>query len=1022
MVTEHRIQMTGPELDERLAQVLTNEEDIGQEQQTRETTDEGMQEQLDALSTRMDAQDTTNEQVASDIEGLQQAVGTGGSVDDKIAAAVGAEATAREAADTALGGRITAIEAAVGTGGSVDERIATEATARANADTALGNRMTTLEGSVGDRLDQQDAAIGLLDGHKLEVVDVLPTDASPAVTPESDVIYRLVVTDSETGDVSYEDYMYNEDDLTTPKKIANYPLPGIDEEPTAGSKNLVKSGGVANLSEINVNYTEMKFVDTTGTIKTTPSNMYKLTDELYVIPGIKLFRAKGAGTSGCVVAFYDRNHNFISYIGTGSTSLTDITLSEENIPATAVYFRANMAKATGRVFSIYRINVKPYIKEISDRIDKENNSLFYLRGFSTYKDGRLVGSNQIFYCTPYVDIDDITDGTQISCLFSANVGIQCFDSDRQFIGTYNDFSDISESTNIIFSFDSNKLQQNTKYIRLCCSYNRGYINSLSYSGKYSEQVDNEYAIAVEDISTVLRKENISHVLRNIKQLIINADYYDYDAVYIVRIPSYLEFKNQNTTDYFIFDFYKNNNLERIYLKIKDGVISGDSIFFNTGSIVFCYDYSQIHHGNFFASGHNLAKLTIKAFTYSFPQPQPIGKKYVNSTKWPDIADSFTSVQYKTDNVLDVTCQRFPATTDALTEDSEEFFCFYVWDGESVVKKIFCHISDGQVEGSVITYNSDILSFVVDYSIAGTVTRKASTSRQDLTFASAAFVIVKPEEDTHIRKDIVNKKYANMSSSTFTSAMNPSQFASKRWHKELIEDLGMEYSDYGMGGTRYRCYASTKFSLDYQKSDQTLYPTVDRVMLNQVAKICTDAANGGYYPDMITSCCVLNDCYNAADLINKIGTAEEAFAQTLPDIDLSTAATIERDFTAFYESTDPDIVAFKGKSCNCMRLVYELLSRRFPKAQIIIWSCQQVTNSTMNQDAITHFNEEQKKIAKKLAIQYVDLNAECGINQITASTFLRDDGLHPNIDGQTVYYNYVKEKLNNIIALKKELSR
>ena len=162
-------------------------------------------------------------------------------------AADNAEATERANADTALGGRITTLETAVGTGGSVDERIATEAAARANADSALGSRMTTLEGSVDDRLDQQDAAIGLLDGHKLEVVDALPTEQEPAVTPESDVIYRLVVTDSETGDVSYEDYMYNEDDLTTPKKIANYPLPGIDEEPTPGSKKLVESGGIAEV-------------------------------------------------------------------------------------------------------------------------------------------------------------------------------------------------------------------------------------------------------------------------------------------------------------------------------------------------------------------------------------------------------------------------------------------------------------------------------------------------------------------------------------------------------------------------------------------------------------------------------------------------------------------------------------------------------------------------------------------------------------------------------------------------------
>lgn len=796
---------------------------------------------------------------------------------------------------------------------------------------------------------------------------------------------------------------------------------GVDSEPTAGSDNLVKSGGAIGLAEINVNFSTGKFIDYTGIIKTTSTDYYKLTDELYAVPGIKLFRARAAGTNGCVVVFYDNNHNFVSYLGIGSTGLTDMTLSDENIPATAVYFRANMDTTRGRVFSKYRTNIKPYIEELSNRANKENNSVFYLQGFTSYKNGRQVLSGKMYYCTPYIEVDDVTDGTQICCFLNSNIGIQCFDSEKQFIGTYNDFNNIDVATDITFSFDSSKLVQNTKYIRLCCRYNRGYIKGLSYNGKYAEQTDNGYAVVIGDISETVNRENISHILRNIKQLKIDANYYDYDAVYIVRIPNYAELKNPDSSDYFILDFYEDGSSEKIrsYLKIKNGTISGDNIFFNTGNIVLEYDYSQLHNSTVY-TGENLAKLTIKAFAYAFPQPVT-SEKYVESIEWPDIASSFTHVEYKTDKVLDVTCQRFPATADALAENSEEFFIFYVWNGESMVKKIYCYIKDGNVDGTVITYNSDLLSFVVDYTIAGTVSRKSSITRQDLTLTPAAFVITK-QEDTHIRKDIVNKKYANMSSSTFSSAIGPSPFASKKWHKELIEDLGMEYSDYGMGGTRYRCYASTKFSLDYQNSDQTLYPTANRVMLNQVAKICTDAANDGYYPDIITSCCVLNDCYNTTDLINKIGTAEEAFAQTLPEFDLSTAATIERDFTAFYESTDPDIIDFKSKSCNCMRLVYDLLSRRFPKAQIIIWSCQQVTYSGMNQDAITHFNEEQKKIAKKFAIQYVDLNAECGVNQITASTFLNSDGLHPNASGQTVYYNYVKEKLNSVIALKKELSK
>lgn len=67
----------------------------------------------------------------------------------------------------------------------------------------------------------------------IEVVDTLPS------TGKANKIYRLV------GTTSYSDYMYNTDDLNTPILMATYNN-AIENEPTPGSNNLVKSGGIAS--------------------------------------------------------------------------------------------------------------------------------------------------------------------------------------------------------------------------------------------------------------------------------------------------------------------------------------------------------------------------------------------------------------------------------------------------------------------------------------------------------------------------------------------------------------------------------------------------------------------------------------------------------------------------------------------------------------------------------------------------------------------------------------------------------
>ena len=91
----------------------------------------------------------------------------------------------------------------------------------------------TLENTIGNRLDTQDAAIELLNGSEVIVVD----DHTVVTTPDSQKIYR------QQGTTSYTDWMYQDN---TWKKIATYDFPGVDDEPTAGSNNLVNSGSIQN--------------------------------------------------------------------------------------------------------------------------------------------------------------------------------------------------------------------------------------------------------------------------------------------------------------------------------------------------------------------------------------------------------------------------------------------------------------------------------------------------------------------------------------------------------------------------------------------------------------------------------------------------------------------------------------------------------------------------------------------------------------------------------------------------------
>lgn len=123
---------------------------------------------------------------------------------------------ALDAQDVALGQRVDSLEAAVGTDGSVDARIQGAVSAEAATRQARDEQLLTLY----EALTQSYI--------------VVVADHTEVSSPETNTIYR------EQGDTSYSDWMYYDGNWY---KMATYNN-AIDDKPTAGSDNLVKSGGV----------------------------------------------------------------------------------------------------------------------------------------------------------------------------------------------------------------------------------------------------------------------------------------------------------------------------------------------------------------------------------------------------------------------------------------------------------------------------------------------------------------------------------------------------------------------------------------------------------------------------------------------------------------------------------------------------------------------------------------------------------------------------------------------------------
>ena len=136
-----------------------------------------------------------------------------------IASAAALNLKASQADLSALAGRVTTAEGNI---------------------TLLGGRVSTAEGNItllGGRVSTNETDIANLQQlyNNLQQSKPVPLTALPSTGQQQGVIYRLA------GSTSYSDYMWNG---STWVLMATYNN-AIDDNPTAGSDNLVKSGGVA---------------------------------------------------------------------------------------------------------------------------------------------------------------------------------------------------------------------------------------------------------------------------------------------------------------------------------------------------------------------------------------------------------------------------------------------------------------------------------------------------------------------------------------------------------------------------------------------------------------------------------------------------------------------------------------------------------------------------------------------------------------------------------------------------------
>jgi lysophospholipase L1-like esterase len=238
--------------------------------------------------------------------------------------------------------------------------------------------------------------------------------------------------------------------------------------------------------------------------------------------------------------------------------------------------------------------------------------------------------------------------------------------------------------------------------------------------------------------------------------------------------------------------------------------------------------------------------------------------------------------------------------------------------------------------------------------------------------------------------IILEKYCALGAST----------ASMPWQAEVAKKVALSYKCYALSGARWA--HTTTSVLDY--SDNASANANNNLMTNQLIRLIKDKNEKGYYPDLITIMCGLND---AANGLNIIGTYEEAFA-----LDISKVSVEDWFINPIYKKNRQTVYG-------SARFVIENIVRNFPKSQIVLCTLQQCNNAGYNYENILATNVALEKIANRYSLPVVDFFRESGITDAGGliAQYLREDGIHPNAAGEVLMTNFLTQRLREIYFTK-----
>lgn len=221
-------------------------------------------------------------------------------------------------------------------------------------------------------------------------------------------------------------------------------------------------------------------------------------------------------------------------------------------------------------------------------------------------------------------------------------------------------------------------------------------------------------------------------------------------------------------------------------------------------------------------------------------------------------------------------------------------------------------------------------------------------------------------------------------------------ASMSWQEKVALSLAKNYKTFSIPGSRW---AHTDLS-SYDLSDDGSKNANNLLMTNQLARLLKEKAENKYEPDIITVFCGLNDAANGSRVL---GNYNESLSYNLN-------VTPEEWFSNI------EYKKIRNTVYGSSRFVIGSLVRNFPNSKIIILTNQQCNNNTYNNYNTSLVNEALISAANYYKLNVIDIFNESGIvvKDGAPSPYLGADQLHPNALGEELLYNFVSQKIKEII--------